>query len=385
MKRPLALVLILGTLLLCGCVSGTQSTTPSQLELIMPSQSTTAPTTPTTTPSQPDIPTEPTPTAPTEPELVFTNPLTGEVIDAPAVYRPFCVVFNNSEAAMPQHGTSQADIFFETLIEGETRCMGVFYDITKATEPFGAIRSARRDFIRLAMGFDGIFVHGGMSPAGAEYSAEDYFALTGWDHIDGVHGPDAEEGYFYRTRADQGYAYHHTLFINPDKVVAYADRMNCRLTRDLPLDLGWQFDDEAFVVGQNAEKITAWFNMSQTHSAQWHKSTTMNYNKTTGLYEAYQYGQQNIDGNTGRVLSFRNVLILRTNTQELSNQLMKIDVVGSGTGFFAVNGQIVPILWSRSSEAEPYVFTTENGSPITLGVGKTYIAVIPNNGHVEYQ
>ena len=64
---------------------------------------------------------------------------------------------------------------------------------------------------------------------------------------------------------------------------------------------------------------------------------------------------------------------------------MKIDVVGSGKGYFACNGQIIPILWSRTSEYDNYVYTLEDGTPLTLGVGKTYVALLPINGHVELE
>ena len=62
---------------------------------------------------------------------------------------------------------------------------------------------------------------------------------------------------------------------------------------------------------------------------------------------------------------------------------MNIDVVGEGEGYFACNGQMMKIKWSRPTESDPYTYTTENGTPITLGVGKTYIAIIPMTGHID--
>ncbi len=383
MKRLLALVLVVGTLALCGCAAAPTQTTPqTQLQTNPTNAPTVPPTEPPTAPPT-ELPTDP--TEPPPPPVLYTNPLTGEPVDAPVYNRPYCVVFNNSELAMPQHGNSQADILYETLIEGETRCMGVFYDMEAASGALGAIRSARRDFIRLAMGYDAIYVHGGMSPSPNEYSAEDYFKETGWDHIDGVHGPGAENGYYYRTRGEEGYRFEHTLFIKPDRAMAYAEKMGCRMTRETPLDLGWNFSDDNLIVGERAHKVTAWFNLSKTYSSKWHKYTTMNYNPDTGLYEAFQYGAPYIDGNTQKVLTFRNVLILRTRMKTLDNTLMKIDVVGSGEGYFACNGQIIPIRWSRNSEYEPFVYTLENGEPLTLGVGKSYVAIIPTTGHVDYE
>lgn len=382
MKRALTLILAVFMMLLCGCTSTPEETIPSTQATTQPTQAT-DPTQTDPEPTQTDP--EPTQTDPeptqTEPVVLYTNPLTGEPLEQLTTNRPYCVVFNNSKAAMPQHGVGQADILYETLIEGETRCMGVFYDFSAATQPLGSIRSARRDFIRLAMGYDAIYVHGGRSSG--EYGALEYLQATDWDHIDGVHGSGAEQ-YYYRTRREN-YSFEHTLFIDPEDAVAYAQKMKCTMSRDESVDFGWQFDEEAFFVGDTANKVTAWFNLSSTHSSKWHKSTTMNYNAETGLYEAFQYGADYIDGNTGETLTFRNVLILHTSMKTLDNTLMKIDVVGSGTGYFACNGQIVPILWSRDSEYENFSYTLENGTPITFGVGKTYVAIIPNSGHVEYE
>ena len=377
MKRVLIFVLAVLLVLTCGCAKS-----PEVMETLPPTEPTTLPTEPPT-----EAPTQ----APTEPPVVKTvNPLTGEPIDALTTNRTYAVAFNNSYAAMPQHGVSQADILYEMLIEGETRCMGIFYDLSKATEPLGSIRSARRDFIRVAMAYDAIFVHKGLSPKqGTEYdkySAEVTFQQTGWEHLDG----NGNSEFFYQTRYN--YAAEHRTFIKPENVIAYAQRKNLKTTREASLDVGLTFDDEAFFVGEAAGSVKIWFNMTKDASEKWHKYTAMTYNEETGLYEAKQkhsgYSSVNayVDGNTGEVLSFRNVLVLRTHNEELKNpnKWMKIDVVGSGEGYFACNGQIIPIQWSRASESDPYTYTLENGKPITLGVGKTYIAIIPTTGVVSY-
>ena len=81
---------------------------------------------------------------PTEPAAAaYANPLTGEAMAAPLTQRIFMASINNHKEAMPQHGISQADIYYEMLVEGTvTRCLGVFTDIG-SVEKLGAIRSAR--------------------------------------------------------------------------------------------------------------------------------------------------------------------------------------------------------------------------------------------------
>ena len=370
MKRALIIVLAVTLMLLCGCAKTPE--VPQEEPTLAPTEA------PTEAPTQ----------APTQPaEVKLVNPLTGEPVEALTNNRAYAVAINNSKAAMPQHGVAQADILYETLIEGETRCLGVFYDMAAQTEPIGTIRSARRDFIRIAMAYDAIFVHKGYSPKQGtkydQYSAEVTFSETGWNHID---GNKEAYGYFYIGRKD-GYAAEHRTFVNPDKILEAAEALGCTLTREQSLDVGLQFDQEAFFVGDSAKKITAWFNLSESFSAKWNKFTTMTYNEKTGLYEAYQHGSDYVDGNTGDTLTFRNVLILRTPMETLQNKnnWMKIDVVGEGEGYFACNGQMMKIKWSRPTENDPYTYTMENGKPITLGVGKTYIAIIPMTGHIDVE
>ena len=152
MKRTLVHFMAILLLAMCGCSAPVDETLPATVPTDAPTNPPTNPPTTPPTDAPTDSPTEPPTEAPTEPPVLYRNPLTGEPIDELITDRPVCVVFNNSRAAMPQHGVGQADILYETLIEGETRCMGVFYNFAAATQPLGSIRSARRDFIRLAMG-----------------------------------------------------------------------------------------------------------------------------------------------------------------------------------------------------------------------------------------
>ena len=59
---------------------------------------------------------------------------------------------------------------------------------------------------------------------------------------------------------------------------------------------------------------------------------------------------------------------------------------GEGDGYLAMGGEIVKIKWSRESLESPFVYTLEDGTPVTLGVGRTYVAVACGaKGTVDYQ
>jgi hypothetical protein len=326
--------------------------------------------------------TEPLPTE-TEPPMLYEHPLTGEPMADLSEKRPYAVVFNNVKQAQPQYGVGQADILCEILVEGAyTRCLGIFSDIS-TVDTFGSIRSARPYLVHLAQGFDAIFVHAGRSE-----EAKNYLNSTGWDHLDGVHGPYADD-YFYRNqdRINAGYSYEHTLFIRAEQVRAYAQKLGCTFTRDGGVSYGWNFGDSSAATGQNMAGVTAWFNNGSPASAQWHKSTTLRFNATDGLYYASQYGSAYIDAATNEQLSFRNVLVLRTRVVNQGDAAghLTITLTGSGTGYYLCDGKMIPIQWSRQSANSPFVFTTENGEPITMGVGKTYMGFVARNSLVQFE
>jgi hypothetical protein len=85
-----------------------------------------------------------------------------------------------------------------------------------------------------------------------------------------------------------------------------------------------------------------------------------------------------IDGNTGEAMKFRNVIALYAKqSQPISGSARQFyELIGSGDGHFVCDGKIIPIQWHHASYEEPFQYTLEDGSPLFLGVGQTYIAVL---------
>lgn len=172
MKKQLAASLAC-LLLLTGCAKApvTEDTTPTDLE-----------TTPVT--SAPTVAPETVP-AETEKPVVPVNPLTGEALSAPYDgSRPYAVMINNIQVAMPQCGTSHADIMYEVLAEGGvTRMMAIFSGLEGET-PLGSIRSLRPYYLSIARSYDAIMVH-----AGASEGAYADLSNTGWITLTASRGP----------------------------------------------------------------------------------------------------------------------------------------------------------------------------------------------------
>ncbi len=375
MKRIIA-VLLLISLVLCGCgkkeASPPATTTTTAPETTVPPTTSEPPETtvpPTTAPPETTVP----PTTVPEPEYV--NPLNGEGMYEPYTGKPVAVMLNNVKKAQPQHGVSGADILFEMSSEGgSTRCMGIYSDITNVPR-VGAVRSVRLYFAQVMQGFDALLVH-----AGGSAEATAYLNSLNIKTINGV-----SSAAFYRDqdRLNAGYSKEHTLFIDSEAILSEAEKKKVTMTGTEEVSYGFQFAEEIALDGEDANVISVYFSRGGKANG---KLTKLTYDADANVYKAYQFENDYIDGQTDEVVSFRNVIILRAITflQE-DQEHLTIETVGSGDGYFACDGKIVPIKWSRKNVNSPFVFTLEDGTPITLGVGKTYIPVVAPKSLVAWE
>ena len=124
-----AALIALGVLVLNRNAKTPEATAPATE---VPTDAPTVPATEAPTEEPTEEPTQAPTVEPTEPAAAaYANPLTGEAMAAPLTQRIFMASINNHKEAMPQHGISLADIYYEMLVEGTvTRCLGVFTDIS---------------------------------------------------------------------------------------------------------------------------------------------------------------------------------------------------------------------------------------------------------------
>lgn len=368
MKRIVALMLAV-MLLLTACAKTPDPTDPS-------TETTTAPTEDTT-----ETPTQPTETT-QSPEAQYHNPLTGEPLDAPIMERPYAVVMNNIYDAQPMHGVGQADIFYEYMVDGLsggiTRCLALFTDVSQV-EKIGSIRSARTYNISLARSYQALFAH-----AGGSTMAD---SLLSTDVVDDLDAGKASSNIFYRDqdRLNSGYALEHTMFTSGEKLMAYAQQLGYHASLPQPYDVGLTFDDDAELKGDRAYEITVRFRSNSG------KGSFFTYDPQKGTYTMVQefYGQHQrdfIDANTGEQVEFRNVMVLHaTSTLDSDGYHIYTQLTGEGTGYFARDGKLVSIRWERATEDDPFSYYLEDGTPLSLGVGSTYIGIVPPDSPFQYQ
>lgn len=362
MKRLIAMVLLLCTvmgLFACGNQNEITYTPPVSTE---PQD---------TTP----VATEPAPTEPPVAEVKYRHPLDGSPLTEPWTGRASGVALGNTKKAMPQHGLNQAALIYEAEVEGSsTRIMAVFGD-TKDVQPVGPIRSARTFFNSICQALDAVIFHAGGSKRGrGGYHDLKGKKISDWDHVNALIGSNNATFYRDKDRRSAGYALEHTMFSDGEKMLAALERREYLNAADAQPSPGFTFVEDFTFTGTPANSVVVKFRAGKT--------STFTYDPATGLYSASQYKQDWIDGNTNEVQKFKNIVVLKSKQTvkgdgEYPRSYYNLSGIKdmAGEGWFVLDGQMVPIKWTRDALEDPFTFFLEDGTPVAFEPGRTYTAI----------
>jgi hypothetical protein len=284
------------------------------------------------------------------------------------------IMFNNRQIAQPQLGISKADIIYEAPVEGGiTRMMAVFQDVSDVGV-IGSVRSARHYYLDLAQAHDAVYIHAGGSPQA--YSA---ISSRGITNLDGVNGSRTQ--IFYRdAQRRQTMGYEHSMVTSGELLSQYLPTYtNMRLEHSPDYKCALTFTDDGTPSGgADASEFTV--NVSGS------KTTSFAYSPDDGVYHVSQYKKAYADGNDGSQLSVTNVIVVRASVSRIagdSEGRLNIDLTGDGTGYFACGGKYIEIDWKKDGALSQFAFTRKDGTPLTLGRGRTYICIIPQGTELE--
>ena len=364
MKKLIALLLAMSICVLCVACGGdkTPETTvaPTTNATAAPSVSATEDTAPV---DDIEEPTEEVTEVTTEPDVIYTNPLTGEIVEDPITTRPVVVSISNIPDALPHRGVYGADILFESFVNGSiVRCLGLYADIT-GVQSIGSTRSARPLFIDIANHYNAFYAHAG----GSDYTNKllgkiDDMNVDTWD----------DAGYSYRdAERDKASSWEHCLFIRGTELMDHiVNEKQINMAQDPTTSFGLQFvEDGTPVDGDTANSISITLKYS-SHV----KETVMVYNADTGLYEYHQYGKAMIDEATNEAEAFTNVIVMYTK-MHMDSGYQIAEFLSGGDGYYACGGKIIPIQWKCEGDNQPFTFYTADGEVLNMGVGTTYIAM----------
>ena len=308
------------------------------------------------------------------PDGMVISELTGEFIDASLEnQRPIAVMIDNESIALPHYGLTEADIIYEvvnsTHNEGITRFMALVKD-WEAVERIGNVRSARATNCMLAMEWNAVLCHDG-----GPFYIDEYTVLPSLDNLSG--------GF---SRIENGKSYEFTEYITTGQVAKRLDANNIEREYNNYYE-GTHFLWSSEVDLENSDAAT-YIALPFDHN-----DSELEYNEEEQLYYYSEYGDPHLDpANDNAQLCFKNVIIqeaalythkLGDGTYDQNGYMYFQLENASGSGYYAVNGEVIPITWKKGDLTSPTQYFDAYGNELVLNVGKTYIAIVPSEDWSE--
>ena len=352
-RTRLALTIASLVAVAAACSSSASGTTASTaFSTIPPTSSTSSTTTTSTTTTVAKTTTTEEATTTTAPAAPV-YPLTGlPVLDPTIAARPALVVkIDNASGARPQTGFNGADIVFEEIVNDNlTRFAMVFQ--SGGSDPVGPIRSGRLQDIDLFSAY-----------------GRPLFAWSGGNRTvtDAIHrsalidvGPNFARVY-YRS-GDRSVP--HNLYSNTSALYTMT-----------PFGAGAPQQQFKYrspgepVAGVPARGVGI---ALDSINAEWE------WDPAIGLYMRTMEGRPHNDAGSGRI-STDNVVVLGVDYAPGVSGSPDAQTTGSGEAFVFTGGNYIHGTWTRGATTDPFTLTADDGTPIELTPGRTFVE-LPRNG-----
>jgi hypothetical protein len=353
-RRVLAALPLAAVLVLAACGGGgddSDATTAAPSTSARPSTTaprTTAPSTSSTAPASTTIPVPP-------PAWPLTGLPLADAADLTPLRRALVAKIDNNPAAFPQVGLDKADIVFEENVEGWTRFAAVFH--SQGSDPVGPIRSGRTQDINLLESLNKplLLWSGGNATVTSLINGSELVNLSPTT----ANGPAG----FFRDSRGKRVDREHTLFASTTKAWEAAPE---ELSPPPP-----QFTYGTGTTGAPAGSlpaVTASLVMEGGLDIAWE------YDPASGRYFRSQQGDPHNDSE-GNQLSTENLVVVYVDyvPSPADRNSPEAQTIGNGEAFVMFDGVVTHGTWSRADEHSPWVFADDNGNPIALNPGNTWV------------
>lgn len=308
-------------------------------------------------------------------EGMVRSRLTNEWVDADvAATRPIAVMIPNEINAIPHYSLSEASILYEANVEYRMTRMMAIYEDWENLDKIGNIRSLRSYYAYWAFEWDAFIVH-----FGGPFFIVDLINLPTTQSIDG--NLSTNNAAFFRSsdRNSPHNAYAtgaglKTVINNIGYSLGYrgmTDDRHFQFASKLHPNTLSQYDADA--------KSAVYIDMSGCYPL---TRCYFEYNEEDGLYYRSQHLSGGVDGPhidqaTGEQLSFKNILVQYTKSEDLGEGYLALQCHDSTRdGWFFTNGKGIHVTWEKNSDYGATRFYDDFGNEIILNTGKTMICIV---------
>ena len=279
--------------------------------------------------------------------------------------RPIAIMYENTKAALPHYGISQAGIVYQATVEGSiTRIMALFDDYS-GLDKIGCVRSARPYYAYLASEYNAIYVHFGQS-----INTEGLLTSFNGHLIEDINF--IYDTHYYRDNSRKA---PHNAYTSSELIDEAIESKGYERKQSGDYQSGhFLFAEEENTLedGEDCVVLTTYY----PHDEPWFV-----YDEDTKTYARYEFGAPHVDQANGEQLTFTNIIYMNVH-QELypgDKGYLNIPIAGaSGTGKYFTRGKMVDIMWVSGGDAQATHYYYMDGTEIQLNTGKTFISLIQN-------
>ena len=305
-------------------------------------------------------------------------------------HRPLGVMIENHENARPQSGISGADVVYEAVAEGGiTRFLTLFY--CQPGSEVGPIRSARTYFLDFISeyGDHPLYTHVGGANQPGPADALSQIDTYGWTGYNDMNQFSIGFPTFWRDYDRLGHtaATEHTMYSTTQKLWDYA-----AVTRGLtnvskegtPWDKGfvpYTFKDDAPVSQRPALQTVhlEFWTGDPNYYVDWA------FDPKTNLYKRNNGGVPQIDRDTNKQLTAKNVVVLlmqqsSANDGYENNVHLLFKDKGTGKAFVFMDGKKITATWRKDKRTSRTILTDSTGNEIKLDRGLIWFEILPTDG-----
>jgi len=281
--------------------------------------------------------------------------------------RPLAIVFANDPVARPLHGLSQADLVIEMPVITNSITRTIAFYVCNSPEEIGSLRSARHDFIPLAMGFDAILAHWGGS-----HFALDKLNAGVMDNIDALKNT---ANAFYRDNTKPA---PHNGFTSVEKLIKAAKKLNYRLENQFE---GYLHSEEKNT--QNKEDKILRIGYSYPYNVSYE------YDSRTNSYLRWRADTKEIDANNNQQIRAKNIVIMEVFSEQIEGpDYNDLDLEGDGECQVYQSGEVISCIWQKSEknpESKLKFLNRKSGEEISFVHGQIWIEIVEPGQEVTWQ
>lgn len=275
--------------------------------------------------------------------------------------RPVAVVISNAAAAPRQWGVASAPVVLEALTEGRSTTLCLVYPSVQAVPKVGPVAEGKDLYWQLLAAQNAIPVQ-----KGASLYARNFLQYSGTQPVDAL------------TVGTNAFRYEGGQDV-PNEFAWYTD--GGALAGVFPaLEISAQGEGAPLTVfGTPAAGMQGAARAQVAFSGE--SATGFAYDSALGVYRMERAdGTPQADADTGAQAAFENVVVLYSAASVKDDGYTREYDLSGGTGVYLNGGAWQRITWNRSAPGGALALYAEDGSPLPVRPGRSYIAVLGGFG-----